>query len=166
MPQCETIDNSKRRLFGICQKTPSKPSFEPRSHARPPYAVDESLFTRLCDGCGQCLSVCPSQIIELKEGVAALDISYTSCDLCGKCQAACPTLALSGQTLSTGVVAKVSNSCENLYGYCSSCADSCQYDALEWREDAKPLISTDKCNGCGQCAQGCYTSMISFQLKC
>ncbi|WP_195747595.1 4Fe-4S binding protein, partial [Vibrio parahaemolyticus] len=26
-------------------------------------------------------------------------------------------------------------------------------------------IDAAKCKGCGQCAQSCYTSMISFDLK-
>lgn len=164
MPHSEVIDHSKRRLFGLCRPA-VQPRSEPRMNARPPFAVEESMFVRLCDGCGQCAAACPNQIIEMTGGVAAIDISYAFCDLCGQCQQACPTLALSGQKISTGLVATVSNSCENLYGYCGSCEDSCQYGALIWQDDAKPFIDADKCNGCGQCAQSCYTSMISFQLK-
>lgn len=133
MRQSESVDLSKRRLFSF-RRAPVEQAQEPRVKARPPYAVEESMFTRLCDGCGECKS-------------------------------ACPTLVLSNQTESTGLIATISNSCENLYGYCGSCEDSCPYDALQWQDDAKPKIDAAKCKGCGQCAQSCYTSMISFDLK-
>ena len=110
-------------------------------------------------------SACPSQIIEMVDGVAALDISYSACDLCGECKSACPTLALSNQTESTGLTATISNSCENLYGYCGSCEEGCPYDALQWQDNAKAKIDVAKCKGCGQCAQSCYNSIISFDLK-
>ncbi|MFZ3515798.1 4Fe-4S binding protein [Vibrio harveyi] len=164
MRQSESVDLSKRRLFSF-RRAPVEQAQEPRVKARPPYAVEESMFTRLCDGCGKCASACPSQIIEMVDGVAALDISYSACDLCGACKSACPTLALSNQTESTGLIATISNSCENLYGYCGSCEDSCPYNALQWQDDAKPKIDAAKCKGCGQCAQSCYNSMISFDLK-
>lgn len=172
MSNTETIDHSKRRLFtrwraaatsSSAPKTLASETLS-RQAARPPFAVDESLFLRLCDGCGLCASACPSQIITMENGVAAIDISYAACDLCGRCQQACPTLALAEQTAHTGLVATIANSCENMYGFCDSCESSCPYSALVWQEDAKPRIDTALCKGCGQCAQSCYNSMISFQL--
>ncbi len=163
MAQSESVDLSKRRLFSF-RRTLAKQKHEPRITARPPYAVEESMFTRLCDGCGKCALACPNKIIEVLDGTATLDISYSSCNLCGECQSVCLTLALSNQAGSTGLIAAISNSCENLYGYCGNCEGSCPYDALQWHDGAKPKIDADKCKGCGQCAQSCYTSMFSFNL--
>lgn len=85
MRQSESVDLSKRRLFSF-RRAAVEQAQDPRVKARPPYAVEESMFTRLCDGCGKCASACPSQIIEMVDGVAALDISYSVCDLCGECK--------------------------------------------------------------------------------
>lgn len=103
MRQSESVDLSKRRLFSF-RRAAVEQAQDPRVKARPPYAVEESMFTRLCDGCGKCASACPSQIIEMVDGVAALDISYSVCDLCGECKSACPTLALSNRTDRKSVV--------------------------------------------------------------
>ncbi|WP_390623837.1 4Fe-4S binding protein [Vibrio gallicus] len=155
----------KRKMFTFGGSPVPQPQKTVPKAPRPPYALEESMFARLCDGCGDCVSACPSQIIELVNGVATLDISYSACDLCGKCQSACHTLALANSSPRTGLIATISNSCDNLYGYCANCEESCDFGALQWHDDLKPNINADKCIGCGQCAQSCYTSMISFALR-
>ncbi len=70
---------------------------------RPPGALDEDQFLASCIKCGQCLQVCPPQVIELAEisqgfGFATPYITPRSgaCILCGglPCVLACPTGAL------------------------------------------------------------------------
>ena len=166
----EAIDHSKRRLFSlgraqVHELTSAKITMVPRKAARPPYAVDDDVFLRLCDGCGKCTEACPNNIITLDGGVATLEINYAFCQFCQQCKAVCPTLALSSCVENTGLIATISNSCENLYGYCANCEQSCPYEALHWQEDAKPVIDAEKCKGCGQCASSCYTSMISYVLR-
>ena len=61
--------NSNRRGFLTRLSKPVKAatSYEEKSqrlHARPPRAVDEVLFERLCDGCGLCEQAC--QIVSLR----------------------------------------------------------------------------------------------------
>ena len=70
---------------------------------RPPAAVSEDEFLKLCIKCGQCLQVCPydSIILEDVEGGASLGMAYIDptkrgCYLCEAfpCVLACPTGAL------------------------------------------------------------------------
>ncbi len=70
---------------------------------RPPGAVDEDKFLKLCIKCGQCLQVCPYDSIELEgikggagEGMAFIDPTKRGCYLCEAfpCMLACPSGAL------------------------------------------------------------------------
>lgn len=157
----ERIDLNKRRLFGRPQV-----QFEPKPAApRPPYAIAEAMFQRECDGCGKCVAVCEPNIIMIKDDLASIEVDYSSCLVCGTCQSACPSMALSNTKLQTGLIATVSNSCENIYSYCSNCEDSCSHGALEWQEDKAPQLTQESCIGCGQCLDSCYTSVISLKFQ-
>ena len=61
---------------------------------RPPFSAREDLFLAVCNGCGDCVSACPNNLLRLVHNKAELDIEYMACDLCGKCAEACQTHAL------------------------------------------------------------------------
>lgn len=42
-----------------------------------------------CDGCGECVEVCPVDAIEVKDDVAV--VNEDECSDCGACTDACPT---------------------------------------------------------------------------
>lgn len=48
--------------------------------------------TKLCNGCGLCVAVCPGKAIELREGLPVFD--HTKCFHDGKCISVCPNDAL------------------------------------------------------------------------
>ena len=161
------VDLSRRGLFrnlGAKAKI-EKAETVMRSVARPPTAVDEDIFTELCNQRGKCAEVCPESIIHMEKGFPTLDIDYSHCTLCGECKAVCPTIALSGEIKDTGLRAQANNTCINLYGYCDACEDSCSVNALQWQEDKLPKINHDICNGCGACKGDCYIGAISMVNK-
>ncbi len=70
---------------------------------RPPGAVDEDTYLKMCIKCGQCLQVCPYDAIKLEDieggaslGMAYIDPTQRGCYLCEAfpCILACPTGAL------------------------------------------------------------------------
>ncbi len=70
---------------------------------RPPGAVSEEQYLKLCIKCGQCLQVCPYDAIELEDidggasvGMAFIDPQKRGCYLCEAfpCMLACPSGAL------------------------------------------------------------------------
>lgn len=158
---------SRRALFtGMAKRSYQAVQVEEkvqRTVPRPPNAVDEDIFTRLCNQCGECEKVCPESVIRMENGFPTLDVEYSHCTLCGKCQAACPTIALSNKQQDTGLRAKASETCINLYGYCDSCAQSCPSQALEWKDSQTPTIDTSKCTGCGICKSDCFIEAIQLQ---
>ncbi len=161
----EEVDLSKRRLFTIFRSSESQKPPERRKAARPPYAVEESLYSRICNGCGECITHCQNNIIQITNGLAEIDVSYSECTLCGVCKSACPTLALSGNAEGTGLIASVSSTCDNLTSYCDNCSDSCAHSALSWAEDSQPTIDSEKCIGCGACTSSCFISAIQMNLR-
>ena len=50
------------------------------------------MINRQCRGCGDCVSVCPSDALSLVDGNAVVD--NTKCLLCGYCNPVCPNFAL------------------------------------------------------------------------
>ncbi|CEO39905.1 4Fe-4S binding protein [Photobacterium kishitanii] len=136
-----------------------------RTVARPPTAVDEDIFKRICNQCRQCEIECPEQVIVFKDGYPEVDVEYSACTLCGKCKTVCLTMALSGGINDIGLRVNISNVCINEYGYCDACRDTCSALALTWRDGKIPIIDTNQCNGCGLCKESCYIEAISLSIK-
>jgi len=144
---------------------------------RPPGAVEEKRFTGLCTRCGNCVRACPSKIIHPdtgQAGVAGLlapairyDRKYCLED-CSLCTQVCPSGALEGMNLDRkrryviGEALVDGSLCLLALGQkdCDACERACPFDAVHigWDEDqyvAYPVVSTEKCNGCGACEVVC-----------
>mgnify|MGYP003071609811 CR=1 FL=1 len=77
---------SRRGLFrGVIGATELPPEEQIRKVHRPPFSAREDLFLAVCNGCGDCVSACPNNLLRLVHNKAELDIEYMACDLCGKC---------------------------------------------------------------------------------
>lgn len=48
-------------------------------------------ITEICDGCGECASSCPLDIIRQEDGKFIIGIG---CNLCGMCASVCPRGAI------------------------------------------------------------------------
>jgi ferredoxin len=145
---------------------------------RPPGAIDEVDFTGVCVRCGNCIRVCPPQIVEadLNNGLAGLltpvlTFANDYChEGCVRCTEVCPSGALVRLRKETkpaaiiGVPQVDMNICllgDN--GECSACRNHCPYEAIRYvfceeEYTLVPKIDLAKCPGCGACEAVCPTS--------
>lgn len=56
---------------------------------RPPGAVREMRLAEQCTGCGDCVAICPKQIITLDEDCLPVVNSMQNCGHCGLCADVC-----------------------------------------------------------------------------
>jgi len=46
-----------------------------------------------CDGCGECVDICPAEVYEIKDGVA-VPVNIEECTECCSCVEVCPPEAI------------------------------------------------------------------------
>ena len=134
---------------------------------RPPWATVEELFLEACDGCGDCLRVCPEQILRVgRAAYPEVDFTRGGCSFCGDCVRACSRGALDESALQPwGHRVAIVDGCLALQGVeCRSCGDQCEPRAIRFRPRvgavARPQLDMDDCNGCGACISACPASAL------
>lgn len=65
------------------------------------------IFQNLCIGCGDCIIVCPHQIIELDDSKKAFITNEKRCIECGACALQCPVFAILTHQMGCGCVSGV-----------------------------------------------------------
>jgi ferredoxin-type protein NapG len=167
------------------------PLLRPRAaRLRPPGALPEDRFLAQCIKCGQCLQVCPPQVVvlaDLSEGLGVgtpYIIARTGgCILCPglPCVLACPTGALD-HALSEGKDAEMGwavlskpETCLAMLGKdCRICLEKCpirderpivfvRHVHSDGRVYHEPVVQTS-CVGCGKCEQECPTEPASITI--
>ncbi len=136
---------------------------------RPPHAVDEQHFARLCEDCAACIDACPEAIIvQDAAGYPTLDFARDACTFCGACTEACPTGALDPQAARPWTwTAAIAAACLSFNGVtCRSCADACEVGAIRFQlrtggRDV-PLLDAGACTGCGGCKSVCPVDAIAL----
>jgi ferredoxin-type protein NapF len=144
---------------------------------RPPWAQPEALFVEACDGCGDCVDVCPQEILNSERGLPLVDFTQGECTFCGDCESVCQTTALRRPAVSLATDeqspwpyrAMISSHCLATRGtYCVRCIDSCPQQAITVRPALRSRldihINDTACNGCGACIAGCPASAIHMQF--
>lgn len=145
---------------------------------RPPGALDESEFAGVCVRCGNCMRVCPADIVRPTtggQGIAwlltpTLDFQADYCQKdCVRCTQVCPSGALLPVTLddkpglSIGLPKIDLDVCVRADDEeCSKCRNWCPYEAIsfvfDWTDYKNwPQVDLDRCNGCGACEFACPT---------
>ena len=137
---------------------------------RPPGALAEDKFIDTCSRCGQCVSVCPANAIQLDHanitgnGAPFIDAEVQPCVLCDSlaCMKECPSGALGyvpRWLIDMGTAVWHSESCTRPHGdTCTICIDHCPLgsDAIEL-VDNEIHVKEHGCTGCGLCQYYCPT---------
>ena len=135
---------------------------------RPPGALDEEAFISTCNRCGQCLSVCPTDVLTPTGLEAGLKGFWTPrfvprkgrCMLCMACAQVCPTGALSPVPyetirLGTGIIDHSQCLAWSKGTRCLLCVEVCPTFALSIDAEGRPVVDEKRCIGCGACEAGC-----------
>lgn len=159
---------------------------EQSSLIRPPGVSDEDEFLNKCIRCGECLKVCPTNVLQpalLQYGIGAfwtphMDFVRKACDWsCNACGRVCPTGAVQHLTLKAKqkfVIGKAVLDRHRCYPWiaghgCRVCADMCPIPdkAVKLDDTGKfdpygvrielPYVIEKNCTGCGICQANCPT---------
>lgn len=137
---------------------------------RPPWAVEESLFTDLCERCDACIKVCHVNIIHRgAAGYPEINFSHSGCDFCRACAQACPSGAIvKDSDHPWSVQAEFKSSCFAERGViCRSCSDVCEHSAIRFRMRVGGSSSIEfnaaACTGCGECVALCPAQAIEIR---
>lgn len=136
---------------------------------RPPWSIDEPLFTDACSRCFECARVCPSQlIIKGEAGYPEMSFIRQGCDYCQACVKACSELALNiKQPVPWHQSVEINDQCFAARAIeCRSCADTCEHQALEFKllraGQSQVKVNSAACNGCGECVHVCPAHAIKI----
>lgn len=149
----------------------------PTSFVRPPGALPEADFLRLCLRCGACMQVCPDKALQpvLFQAGGEGFHSPVLAPRCGACQpectlcgTVCPTGALKKLPLSEKRWAKMGTAVVNKTlclafaegRRCMVCKENCPYGAVdviaqEGLPVSVPVVQANRCYGCGFCEKAC-----------
>jgi ferredoxin-type protein NapF len=154
------FDIGKRSLF-VRTKTVSTENLLP-------WIKGGQHFVSECNQCGDCLTVCPTQIIIKGDGgFPSIDFSRGECEFCGKCATICSKDLFEPITTQPWLKkALINDDClatKNVL--CRSCGESCEQQALTFKIgiSAIPEIDLTLCNGCGACFSPCPTQAIKIE---
>lgn len=168
-----TVENLPRRQFlrgkfltSLHSENEQKQGFD---RIRPPWAVENSIFVEQCTRCGDCLSVCETNILVKGDGgFPEVRFNNGECTFCGKCVDVCKQpifRSCSEQPWNHKI--EIGKDClteKNIA--CRSCQDNCPKNAIKFRWQAggiaKPVLDVDACNGCGACIQRCPVDAITL----
>ena len=142
------------------------------SPLRPPWAIDESLFTEICTNCGECTSHCPTHIIkQARANFPVVDFTSGECLFCEQCLDVCKPRALLKSDLKKPWALKATIKTDICIAHqgveCRSCYDPCEAQAIMMPPRlggiSIPIISPDTCTGCGACISVCPVNAVSIK---
>ena len=141
---------------------------------RPPWAIAEKQFIQSCTRCVQCITTCPTKILERgRGGFPVVTLHKGECEVCGDCVTACETKSLLKTTESStpwNIKVTISNKCIAFQGVvCRSCGEFCDEQAIRFRPAiggvSKPETDYELCTGCGACVAVCPSEAITITAK-
>lgn len=149
----------------------------PGPRLRPPGAVQEGVFEKLCTGCGSCVEACGVGAIRVDpDGRPIVEPAVQACVLCVDipCSRACATGALKpvveAWQVKIGTARVAIDRCVHLHAEdgCGRCVQACPLGARAIRlypDAPAPDISALVCTGCGLCAAACPTEPPAIDIN-
>lgn len=144
---------------------------------RPPGSLPEGDFMARCIRCERCISVCPTDVLAplgVEQGLLAVRTPFVSfaddrCTFCDLCRQVCPTAAIgpfdptAPDVGRIGVAVVEPQRCVAFVqaGTCGICVDVCEYGALSFDDQRRPVVEASLCNGCGQCERICAANVLT-----
>lgn len=153
-------------------------SFPPQR--RPPGAVSEGRFLRLCTRCDECVEACPhGAVLKFTDaappplaGTPVLRPDRRACHMCEgyPCAAACPEGALAPPEVTPWPLGRVAIARDRCIAYmgpeCGACVGVCPEGLAAIRLVAwRPVVDADRCVGCGLCIEACPTRPAAIELE-
>ncbi|MFA5027510.1 MAG: 4Fe-4S binding protein [Candidatus Methylomirabilota bacterium] len=162
-------------LATLTEQTPFSRLHGKRQLVRPPGALPEPAFLRLCLRCGLCMQSCPTNTLQpclWESGLAGmwtprLALRYAPCDQhCAVCGQVCPSQAIRGLPLAEKTHARIGTAVLKkelclVWAQdkpCLICDEICPYNAIVFRTvegHRRPVVIAARCNGCGFCEERC-----------
>ena len=148
--------------------------FKGEQPLRPPWALDEYLFTDICERCGDCISVCHAGIIQSGSGgFPEMNFTDSGCDYCGDCADRCKPQALIRHNQASPFPSQQKVSIDHSHCFtergivCRSCGEVCEYEAIGFKPATGGVshlqLNTELCDGCGECVHVCPASIIQIK---
>jgi MauM/NapG family ferredoxin protein len=148
---------------------------------RPPGAVEETLFLKLCTRCDECIVACPQSSIraategeDLPQGTPAIYPQEGPCYLCDSlyCVEACPEGALKWvekEEIDMGIAVVDRDKCfawRREDPSCDYCYTRCPFPdkAIRMIKNGGPVVDRDACVGCGLCEYFCVTGQKAITV--
>lgn len=152
-----------------------------KSYLRPPGSQAENRFSTLCIRCGNCIKSCPTGILKhhtdpsevLSWMVPEIRFNDSYCiENCNTCSRVCPSGSITlfdkdakGQLFIGFAEIELEKCLLSENKECDRCKAACSYDAImiEAREgilNMRPVVSQDRCVGCGACEVICPPKVI------
>ena len=156
------VDLSRRNFMR------AKPADTP-SPIRLPWTADETLFTRGCTQCGDCVNACEENIIVKGDGgFPEIDFSAGECTFCQRCVNVCKEPLFKPFNVQAWQLnIEIENSClAKKQVHCQVCQDSCEVEAIAFTyihaSVPQPEIALTDCSRCGACVSVCPESAIQI----
>ena len=140
---------------------------------RPPWSVDESVFTQACTRCYKCAESCHSQlIVKGTGGFPEMSFLRHGCDYCEACVRACPENVLIKNEIAEKPAwqqcAVIDESCFSTRGtVCRACGEVCESQAIKFKPAVGGVstinLNPASCDGCGECVHVCPAHAIKIQ---
>ncbi len=138
-----------------------------RMPLRPPWSVEEHLFTQDCSRCLECVKACPENIIEQGSGgFPEVNFQQGECSFCSDCVAVCEAPVFRPLDEEPWQQkAYIGEACiARKQVVCRSCGENCEPEAIQFRlkvgKVAEPEINLESCTGCGACVAVCPTQAV------